>query len=298
MSAGRQWLVGAVPLRRIAVLRTVIYLFVIVDVLKIGNDPIAHGDVPADLYRPVLLRSLLHLPAPSPGYVRVLFVVLVLSALIAATGRLPRLAGVVCLLAFLDWMTNNYSYSKIDHDQFALVVALAVLPTAGRARWGDPDDRRSEGAGWAIVLIQVGVVLAYFLSAVAKMRFGGWGWANGAIFTWAFTRRGTALTDLLLSVPGLVHLMQWVVLVAEFLSPALLFVRGKLLWAGLAFFATFHLMTYLTIRIHFLPLAVCLLAFLPLERLVPARWVRSIRRRQPRPQQAAHGYRPTASGPP
>ena len=34
----------------------------------------------------------------------------------------------------------------------------------------------------------------------------------------------------LLSVPGLVHLMQWVVLVAEFLSPALLFVRGRLLW--------------------------------------------------------------------
>lgn len=145
---------------------------------------------------------------------------------------------------------------------------------AGRARWSDPDELRSEAAGWAVRLIQVGVVLSYFLSAVAKMRFGGLGWAHGAIFAWALTQRGTALTDRLLSVPGLVHLMQWVVLVAEFLSPALLFVRGKLLWVGLAFFATFHLMTYLTIRIHCLPLAVCLLAFLPVERLVPARWVR------------------------
>ncbi len=270
----RGWYAPAVPLRRLAVLRTVVYLFVVVDVLRIGNDPIAHGDVPADLYRPVLLRSWLHLPAPTHDSVRVLFAVLVVSALVAAAGRLPRLAGGVCLLAFLDWMTNNYSYSKIDHDQFALTLALLVLPTVGRARWGDGDDRTSEAAGWAVRMTQVGVVCCYALSAVAKMRFGGWGWANGAIFTWAFTRRGTGLTQLLLSVPGLVHLMQWVVLAAECCSPALLFVRGRLLWAGLAFFATFHLMTYLTIRIHFLPLVVCLTAFVPLERLVPGRVVR------------------------
>jgi len=65
--------------------------------------------------------------------------------------------------------------------------------------------------------------------------------------------------------------MQWTVLVAEFCSPLLLVARRWPLWAGLAFFATFHLMTYLTIRIHFLPLVVCLTAFLPLERLVPRR---------------------------
>lgn len=285
----RAWFAGAVPTRRIAVLRTVIYLFVVVDVLRIGNDPLAHGDVPADLYRPILLRSWLHLPAPSHGYVRVLLGVLIVSALVAAAGRLPRLAGWVCLLAVLDWMSNNYSYSKIDHDQFALVLALAVLPTAGPAGWRDGDEVRSETAGWAVRMVQVGVVCCYFLSAVSKMRFGGWGWANGAIFTWAFTRRGTALTELLLSVPGLVHLMQWVVLVAEFISPALLVVRGRLLWAGLAFFATFHLMTYLTIRIHFLPLVVCLTAFLPLERLVPHRLLtgEGTVRRQAAPAQAA-----------
>lgn len=285
----RTWFAGAVPVRRIAVLRTVIYLFVVVDVLRIGNDPLAHGDVPADLYRPILLRSWLHLPAPSHDYVRVLLGVLIVSALVAATGRLPRLAGGVCLLAVLDWMSNNYSYSKIDHDQFALVLALAMLPTAGPARWRDADDVRSEAAGWAVRMVQVGVVCCYLLSAVSKMRFGGPGWANGAIFTWAFTRRGTALTDLLLSVPGLVHLMQWVVLVAEFCSPALLFVKGRLLWAGLAFFATFHLMTYLTIRIHFLPLVVCLTAFLPLERLVPHRLLEGepTTRRQAAPAQAA-----------
>ncbi len=267
----RGWFCASVPRRRIAVLRTVVYLFVIVDILKIGNDPVAHGDVPVELYRPILLRSWLHLLAPSHDYVRVLLVVLVVSAVVAALGRAPRAAGLVCLLAFLDWMSNNYSYSKIDHDQFAMVVALAVLPTAGAAHWRDPDGDRGEAGGWATRMMQVGVVCCYVLSAVSKMRYGGWGWANGAIFTWAFTRRGTGLTQFLLSVPGLVHLMQWVVLVAEFCSPLLLVARSWALWAGLAFFATFHLMTYLTIRIHFLPLVICLTAFLPVERVVPRR---------------------------
>jgi hypothetical protein len=261
----RAWIAPAVSLRRVAILRIVLYLFVIVDVTKIANDPVPHGYVPADLYRPILLRSWLHLPAPNPSYVHVLQVVLFVSALVAATGRLPRLAGYTCLFAMLDWLSNDYSYTKIDHDQFAFVVALAVLPTVGRARLSDRAE--SEAAGWAVRCIQIGVVCCYFLAAVSKMRFGGWGWANGAIFTWAFTRRGTGLAHELLKIPHLVVATQWVVLCAESLSPALLWLRGRARYAYVAFFAAFHLMTYLTIKIHFLPLVICLLAFLPLERI-------------------------------
>lgn len=261
----RAWLAPAVSLRRVAILRVVLYLFVIVDATKIANDPVPHGYVPADLYRPILLRAWLHVPAPNPTYVHVLQVVLFVSALVAATGRLPRLAGYTCLLAMLDWLSNDYSYTKIDHDQFAFVVALAVLPTVGRARLSDRTE--SEAAGWAVRCIQIGVVCCYFLAAVSKMRFGGWGWANGATFTWAFSRRGTPLAHELLKIPHLVVATQWIVLVAEALSPAMLWLRGKARYAYVAFFATFHLVTYLTIKIHFLPLVICLLAFLPLERV-------------------------------
>jgi hypothetical protein len=261
----RQWIVPPIALRRVAFLRTVLYLFVIFDGLKIANDPVPHGYVPAALYRPILLRAWLHLPAPTPAYVHVLQVVLFGSAIIAATGRLPRLAGWTCCLAMLDWLSNDYSYSKIDHDQFALVVALAVLPTVGRARYSDRDS--SEAAGWAVRCIQIGAVACYFLAAVSKMRFGGWCWANGAVFTWAFTRRGTGLAHELVKIPHLVVATQWIVLCAEACSPLMLWLRGRALYAYVAFFGTFHLMTYLTIKIHFLPLVVCLLAFLPLERL-------------------------------
>jgi Vitamin K-dependent gamma-carboxylase len=276
VSGLRGWAAPAVPLGRVAVLRTVLYLFVLFDAAFVTPWAFSHGDTSTELYHPVLLRQWLHLPAPSHGYVRALVVVLAVSALVAATGRLPRLAGWTCCAAMLDWWSNAFSYSKVDHDHFALVVALAVLPTVGRARWRDRD--ASEAAGWALRCVQVGVVATYFLSAVAKMRFGGWGWAAGATFTWAFVRRGTGLAQLMLQWPWLVSASQWALLALETLSPVLLFVRGRLLYAAVALFAGFHLTTYLLIRIHFLPLVVCLGAFLPVERLV--------RRRVPAPAAA------------
>ena len=81
------------------------------------------------------------------------------------------------------------------------------------------------------------------------------------------SRRGTDIGKMLLEYPQLLRLSQWGVLTAEVLSPLLLVLRGRLLAAGLLFFGCFHLFTWLAIRIHFLPTVVCLLAFVPLERI-------------------------------
>ncbi|HNQ05593.1 MAG TPA: hypothetical protein PKH97_00235 [Tetrasphaera sp.] len=264
----RPWLFAPVALARVAWLRTLIYLYVVFDVLVVVTDPIPHGWVPVELYHPVLVRQVLHLPAPSPVYVRVLLAVILLSALVAATGRLPRIAGLICAFGMLDWISNAFSYSKIDHDHYALIIALFVLPTVGRARYRDVDVR-TEAAGWAIRMIQISAVAIYFLSAWAKMRFGTWGWANGSTLIWALTRRPNGLAPWIASHPTLTHALQWLILVAESCSPALLWLRGRALAAGLLFFLGFHASTYYLLRIHFLPLVVCLFAFMPLERIAP-----------------------------
>lgn len=306
MNAVERFLAPPLPLARVAWLRHVIYPFVLLDVLWIVTDPVPHGDVPASLYRGLVVRDLLHLPAPSHLYVRVLLGVIVVSALVAATGRLPRLAGWVCAVGMLDWVSNAFAYSKVDHDHFALIVALFVLPTVGRARVSDVDVR-SQAAGWAIRMVQIGAVCIYFLSASAKMRFGGWGWANGATLIWALTRRPNGIGPWVGSQPALTHALQWVVLVAEFCSPILLWLRGRALYGALLFWGGFHLSTYLMLKIHFLPLVVCLLSFLPLERLAPwwatRPWDRVRRpgsatrsvRRSARPRPGDRGRPPAAS---
>ncbi len=260
------WWFAPQPVRRIAVLRTVIYLFVLFDIVMLVNDVVPHGYGSQGLYKPILIPRLLHLPAPNPFYVQTLRAVLVASALVAATGRLPRAAGWTVAVAYLDWIFLGFSYGKVDHDHLALVVALFVLPLAGAAR-GLAPGTRSEAAAWSLRCIQVAAIATYFLSAYAKIRHGGWGWANSATFAWALSRRGTALGDRLLAYPQLLVAAQWGLLVLETLTPVILFVRGRALYAGLGVLLAFHVATYLAIEIHFLPTVVCLLAFLPLERL-------------------------------
>jgi hypothetical protein len=274
------WWTTPVPLARVALFRTVVYLFLLYDIFVLVNDVVPHGYA-ADLYRPLFIGRVLPLPEPSPPLVHTLQVVLVVSALIAATGRLPRLAGWVVAVCYFEWLVIGMSFGKVDHDHLALLVALWVLPTVGRARHGDLTP--SEAGGWAFRCIQVATIATYVGSAFAKWSRNGapFAWGGSAVFTWAIIRRGTEFIDWILEYPWLLRISQWMLLIAEFLSPIVLFLHGKVLLLAVGFFLSFHLVTYLSLGIHFLPTVICWLAFFPLERLIPP-----IRRRQPAPTPA------------
>jgi hypothetical protein len=273
------WLLSPLPVARVAVLRVVAYLFVPVDVLLTTTWVRGHGSVPGELYVPLRIGRLLPLPTPGP-WVEVFQVVLVAAALVAALAavrdRLPRLTGWLVALLYLEWMVVAMSYGKVDHDRFAFLVLLFVLPSVGRAALRSPD--RSEAAGWALRVVALAVVATYVLAAVAKLRFGGLEWPEGATLTRAVLRRSTPLSEPLLDLPWVLHAAQYGILVLELVVAPLLLVRWRderrTWWLALGFLG-FHVMTFSMITIIFLPHCVALLALLPLERLV--------RRREPVP---------------
>ncbi|WP_067468748.1 hypothetical protein [Actinomadura macra] len=262
-----RWWYGPMPRARIAWLRIIGYVFLPFDMLLLTSSSMAHARLPADLYQPVRLARWLHLPAPTPGAMYTLLVVTIAAGLVAATGRvLPRLTGYVTACGYLWWVTISMSYGKVDHDHLALVIALFVLPSVGRAGIGDR--RGCEASAWSVRCIQVSVVAAYFLSAWAKVRIGGFpAWQNGATVQWALSRRGTPFGRSFIEYPLLLRISQWFMFLAEATSPALLFLRGRPLYLLVLFFAGFHAVTYALMTIHFLPHAIWLAAFLPLERL-------------------------------
>ena len=268
------WFTPAIAMARIAWLRTILYLFVILDMHAFVRDTRDKGEHPG-LYEPLLLARLLDLPRPSVANTTVLYVVLIVACLIGATNHFPRIAGWVVAAAFTWWVLIGMSDGKVDHDHLALVIALWVLPTVGRARYGD--QTRSEAAGWAIRCIQICVIATYFLSAVAKLRSAGWAltWPGSAVLTWAIVRRPHPVGEWLLHHPWMLHVMQWVGIIAEFLSPVILFLKGRWQLLGALFFLGFHAANTAILLIHFLPTVVCWLAFAPLERIVP--WFRSRR---------------------
>ena len=267
--AGWDWWFRPVPLARIAVFRTIAYLFVPVDVFLTTAWVRAHADVPTEWYAPLTIGRLLPLPAPTPTVVFVVQWALVAAALVAATGRAPRLLGTAVFLLYLEWMVIAMSYGKVDHDRIAYLVALAVLPTIGRVRWRDK--RSSEAAGWAMAAVFVTVMLTYFLAAWAKMRFGGWDWATGSTLARAMVRRGTVLSDWTLETPGLLVGAQWAMLALEFASPLMLLVwSARARVALVVFLLGFHLAVFASVKIIFLPHCVAILSILPWERLPDA----------------------------
>src|SRR3954471_21087606 len=163
-AAAQGWWFRPEPLARLAVLRTLVYLYVPLDLYIRTASVVPHSYGSPDLYKPVDVLALLHQPAPTPWLVQTMRVVIIAASLLAAAGRWPRALGVVVAIAYADWTCLGMSYGKVDHDHLAILVAVAVLPTVGNLRWFTLD--RSEAAGWALRCIEIGVVATYFLAAV------------------------------------------------------------------------------------------------------------------------------------
>ncbi|MEU8241612.1 MFS transporter permease [Actinoplanes missouriensis] len=268
-----RWLFEPVPKGRIAAFRTLVYLFVALDLVVFTPWVRSHANTPGDLYEPLLIGRILHLPTPGPLLVWGIFWTLLVLSLAAATGRAPRALGWTVFLLYFEWMIIAMSYGKVDHDRIGLLVALAALPTAGAARHGDQD--RTSAGGWALRVTQIAVICTYFLAAFAKLRFGGLDWFTSSVLAQAIIRRGTDLADAIASVPGLLIAAQVGIIAFELLSPLVFVVPQRWRNAVVAFFYSFHVVTFSTITISFAPHLVAMASFLSLERIRPIHWLRT-----------------------
>src|SRR5690242_21930851 len=105
------------------------YLYVAAGPMCVCSWVSHHAEVPGQFYRPLLVARLLHLPTPTHTLVETVYWVLLPVALAAASGRAPRVLGWTVFVLYGEWMVMAMSYGKVDHDRFAFLVALAVLPT-------------------------------------------------------------------------------------------------------------------------------------------------------------------------
>ena len=255
-----------VPLARVAWVRAIVYTYIPIDVALNQSWVRGHARDGATLYRPLLVARLAQLPTPTVASTTTLLWLLVAASVVAATGWRPRLTGTVAGLLYLLWMLVAMSYGKVDHDRLTFLIALAVLPTVGAARF--QDRRRSQAAGWALRCVQIAAVLTYFYASWAKIRFGGWNWPTGAVLERALLRRSTPLSHWLINRPDLLVPMQFAMIGMELASPLVLLARtDRARTLVVAALLCFHVMVFAGVTIIFLPHCVALCAFLPLERL-------------------------------
>ncbi|QSB06807.1 hypothetical protein [Natronoglycomyces albus] len=300
------WFFRPVAMGRIAALRFFAYAFILIDWWLYSPWILGHRHLPGELYQPLFIGRVLALPAPTHSIVVGTLLVVLAAALLAMLNIAPRLLGWVVAFSYFQWMIIAMSYGKVDHDRFAFLVLLFVLPTLRKARWGDTT-RLSHRAGWAVNLVQIAVVCTYVLAAFAKFRFGGIEWVNSATMARAIVRRGTDFSTWMLDFPWLLHTAQWGIVGFELLSPVVLFIAWpRARYAIVAFFYGFHLLVYVTVATSFLPHLVAMTCFFPLEKINPRAlvacvfvWLRGAPHRkvptQRRPQAHAAADNPPAS---
>ena len=257
------WLFAPVPIARVALLRRAIYVFVIIDVLFLHTSGYYHGWADPAWYQPLEMGKLLHLPAATVLLVELTRWGSVLFAVLALTGRFPRVTGWAVAAAWIWFQYIAFAYGKVDHDRGDFAIALLVLPLVGLALVSDR--RLSEAAGFTFRAIQLTAIATYFLSAWAKVRFGGWDWVNSATIVRAVVRRGSWFGDQLLHAPWILHYTQWGLISLELLSPLIFLVTERWRRRMIGGWYLFHALTYAAITIAFWPHLVMLLAFLPLE---------------------------------
>lgn len=267
----RQWF-APVPGERLAVFSRIVHLTVLYTVFVTDRWAADHAWAPRAFWQPVALARWLSIPAPEPSTMSALQIVLAVSAVAAIAGFGPRrMVNAVVAGAYGWWLVWAFSFSKVDHDRLTIVVALAVLVIVpGTTRGPDPLAR------WALRTVQIVFVLAYPLSALAKIERSGLAWMSSAVFARAIVRRGSSLGDWFVTRPGLLQVGQWMFITFEVVAVAALVRRARLRTAVLAGIVALHAFTYLTIGISFLPHTICIAAFLPLERLHPG-WRRGER---------------------
>ena len=90
----RSILFPALPLARIRVLRVLLYAFVMLDVLTLSRDVLAHAHN-AGFYTPLALARLLQLPAVTTPLAYSLLALILAGCAAAIAGWRPRLSGTV-----------------------------------------------------------------------------------------------------------------------------------------------------------------------------------------------------------
>jgi len=275
------WLHAPLPESRAAVFAVAVYAFLLLDVLYLHPISSYRGALDGAWYQPLLVGRILPLPVPTETVVAVSMWGSVSGALAAVAllllhppGRWARVAfpvlGWVTAALWFEFQVVAFSYGKVDHDRFGYLLALCVVPALGLVRLRS--GRLSENAGWVLRTVQLGVIATYFYAAFAKLRFGGPEWVNSATVARAVIRRGTELAEPLLQMPWTLVATQWSIVAFELAAPLVLLVSERWRRRAVAGWYSFHAVTYAMITIAFWPHLLCLLAFLPLERLVRLRF--------------------------
>lgn len=278
-----RWTAATAPAGRLATVRilTVAYALVwIVVRLDYWRD-LARLD--AAQWKPVGFAALIGRLGVVP--VTVLAVAVFVVGVVALTGRRWSITGPLFAIGFLVLTTWGASWGAILHTEQLVAIHLLILsvaPDGGRpvaSRSGADDSKWGPTPAWPLTVMTAATVTTYFVSGVAKLRFGGGlGWLGGdrlgRIVAYDNARKlllgdtHAPFAEYVVGHDWLFRVAAVATFVVELGAPLVLFVGALRRWWIVAAW-TFHLTVLLMMAILFpYPLVgIAFASMLPAERL-------------------------------
>ena len=176
------------PAERLAAMRILTGLFVVGYVLVRGNTLWRLAAMPRRDFTPVGLARFLDGPLVAWAHHAIVVGVAVL-AFAFTVGLLHRWLAPLFAVGLLWVMGYRSSWGMLFHTDNLLVLHVAVIaltPAADAWSWDalrrkgrPPPPPSSEAYGWPLKVMAAMTVLTYFVAGVAKIKLGGWAWAEG-----------------------------------------------------------------------------------------------------------------------
>ncbi len=178
------------PPERLATFRIAVGTFIGIYLLVRIQVFLELADRSPDRFDPVGVTAILDRRLPDVALVA-LIVVCVGASAATALGWRYRLAAPALAVALLVLTSYRSSWGQLLHFEHLMVLFAAVLaasPAADawsldRRRTGepatDPPTGPSTRYGFPLVVASLVVVVTYVIAGIAKLRYGGWGWADG-----------------------------------------------------------------------------------------------------------------------
>jgi hypothetical protein len=225
-----------------------------------------------------------HVPALS----FVVYALLMGATIAMIVGKQTRASIVVIILCIFYLKGVRDSFSGDVHHRYIIpmqMLFLFVLSKCGAVHSRDgkhlqnPEGVQEWEASWPIKTMQLYVVLFYFWSVIAKVRVSGWVWFAGEgriqevlihrSVRGGVNEHGAVLTNTLgfelAQHPDLIQLFGLLVLAFELGFPLILFIQSvKLRLAFILGVTTFHIATFVLMKVNFILIPFVYLIFFDL----------------------------------
>jgi hypothetical protein len=234
--------------------------------------------LPGRRFEPVGLLALLDWRPGRPVAITLAALTLC-GAVLAAAGRVIRVAAPVAALGMLLVASLTSSFGQVFHTEHLLVLHLLVLAAYP---WivGDRDPAPHEwGTRWVLAMLATVTAVTYVVAGVTKLRLSGTAWVDGGVLrNWvaADNLRKLLLEDPYSPVGAELAGIGWVwapiavaTLAVEFGAPVIVLGARRAAYAWVAAAWLFHVgvLGVMAIAFPYQLSGVAYLALLPLERL-------------------------------